>query len=55
MMAVQYKAGKGRTGTMISCYLLFSKQYDSSKDALKYYATIRTQIKKEQQYLVKKC
>ncbi|CAD8139036.1 unnamed protein product [Paramecium pentaurelia] len=43
VVAVHCKAGKGRTGTMISCYLLFSKQYDSSKDALKYYAMIRTQ------------
>ncbi|CAD8077045.1 unnamed protein product [Paramecium sonneborni] len=43
VIAVHCKAGKGRTGTMISCYLLFSKQYDSSKDALKYYAMIRTQ------------
>ncbi|CAD8132518.1 unnamed protein product [Paramecium pentaurelia] len=41
--AVHCKAGKGRTGMMISCYLLFSKQYDSSKDVLKYYAMIRTQ------------
>jgi len=40
--AVHCKAGKGRTGMMISCYLLFSKQYDSSKDVLKYYAMIRT-------------
>ncbi|CAD8135873.1 unnamed protein product [Paramecium octaurelia] len=43
VVAVHCKAGKGRTGTMISCYLLYSKQYDSSKDALKYYAMIRTQ------------
>ena len=33
---VHCKAGKGRTGLMVCCYLLFSKHFDTAKDALKY-------------------
>ncbi|KAM3146019.1 hypothetical protein pb186bvf_002002 [Paramecium bursaria] len=39
---VHCKAGKGRTGVMICCYLLFSNQFKSARDSMKYYGLIRT-------------
>ncbi|ODN03960.1 Phosphatidylinositol 3,4,5-trisphosphate 3-phosphatase and dual-specificity protein phosphatase PTEN [Orchesella cincta] len=44
--AVHCKAGKGRTGLMICCYLLHSRQCQTAKDALEYYATKRTHDRK---------
>jgi phosphatidylinositol-3,4,5-trisphosphate 3-phosphatase/dual-specificity protein phosphatase PTEN len=44
--AIHCKAGKGRTGVMICCYLVFSKYCNSTDDALKYYAKIRTKDNK---------
>ena len=34
-------AGKGRTGTAICCFLLFSGRFDSVDDVLRYYANKR--------------
>ncbi|XP_037031383.1 phosphatidylinositol 3,4,5-trisphosphate 3-phosphatase and dual-specificity protein phosphatase PTEN isoform X2 [Bradysia coprophila] len=44
--AVHCKAGKGRTGTMICCYMLYSKQFDSASEALSHFSDTRTHDKK---------
>eukprot|EP00127_Corallochytrium_limacisporum_P000953 Clim_evm37s33 gene=Clim_evmTU37s33 len=46
VIAVHCKGGKGRTGTMICAYLLYSGQFDEPADCLKYYNEKRANIDK---------
>jgi len=39
---IHCKAGKGRTGLMISAWMVYSKEWASAKDALTFYAAMRT-------------
>lgn len=38
---VHCNAGKGRTGTLISCFLIFSGLAENAKDAIAYYGIKR--------------
>ena len=41
--AIHCKAGKGRTGTMISCYLMHTQRFSRVPEALEYFGAKRTQ------------
>ena len=43
LVAIHCKAGKGRTGTFISCLLLYLNIFDNAADCLKYYGMMRVE------------
>ena len=43
IIAVHCKAGKGRTGTLISCLLLYMKIFETAKECLLYYGIMRAE------------
>uniref|UniRef100_A0A0A9Z078 Phosphatidylinositol 3,4,5-trisphosphate 3-phosphatase and dual-specificity protein phosphatase PTEN n=1 Tax=Lygus hesperus TaxID=30085 RepID=A0A0A9Z078_LYGHE len=44
--AIHCKAGKGRTGLIVSIYLLYCNMWRTSDEALRYYAAVRTKNQK---------
>ncbi|KAF2077286.1 hypothetical protein CYY_001411 [Polysphondylium violaceum] len=42
IVVVHCKAGKGRTGLMICCWLLYCKMWEKTEDSLRFYAALRT-------------
>lgn len=44
--AIHCKAGKGRSGTMIVCYLIFSELFSNLEDALRHYSKMRSKNNK---------
>jgi phosphatidylinositol-3,4,5-trisphosphate 3-phosphatase and dual-specificity protein phosphatase PTEN len=41
VVAINCRAGKGRTGTVICCYLLFSRRFEDPEEVLQYYSKKR--------------
>ena len=41
VVVINCRAGKGRTGTIICCYLLFSRRFEEPEEALQYYSKKR--------------
>ncbi len=41
VIAIHCKAGKGRTGTMISAFLLYDNVWPNADDAIKYFGQMR--------------
>lgn len=50
--AIHCKAGKGRTGTMIICYLIFSELFDDIDLATAYYGQKRTLNEQVQNFFI---
>ena len=46
VVAIHCKAGKGRTGVMICCYLIFSGLCKNSDEAMEHYSIKRTYDRK---------
>lgn len=46
VVAVHCKAGKGRTGLIICCFLLYTEMFDTVEEAIEHYDTTRTKNKK---------
>ena len=46
VVAIHCKAGKGRTGTVITCLLLYLNYFDNIDDCLQYYGLMRTEDSK---------
>jgi phosphatidylinositol-3,4,5-trisphosphate 3-phosphatase/dual-specificity protein phosphatase PTEN len=42
VIAIHCKAGKGRTGTVICCYLIYSELCENAEQALNFYSKLRT-------------
>ena len=43
IVAIHCKAGKGRTGTLICCLLLYLKHFETAKESLLYYGIMRAE------------
>lgn len=46
VVAVHCKAGKGRTGLVICCFLLYTEMFDTAEEAIDHYDATRTKNKK---------